>query len=75
MRFKTILRIKTNEIDEIRKICEDIKIKDDTFDYEIKDNTVIIYSDNIKKATARKYWFLNKTDKIIYGVVRAVEND
>ena len=26
--FKTILRIKTNEIDEIRKICEDIKIKE-----------------------------------------------
>jgi len=69
-KYKTILRIKHNEIDEVRKICEDIKAIDTTFNYEIKNNIVIIYSENRKKAIARKYWFLNKTDKIIYGVVK-----
>ena len=69
-KFKTILRVKHNEVNEIKKICEDIRLIDNTFNYEIKDNTVIIYSSNRKKAIARKYWFLNKTNKIIYGVVK-----
>ena len=58
-------------VGEIPLICNDIKERDKSFEYDIlDDNILIVYSKTEKQAYARGYWFKNKIDRRLVFKVR-----
>lgn len=68
--YKAQLGIVSGNTDKLIKVCEDIKLKDKTFKYEIVapfipfegrfENVLIIYDDDEKGVSERAGWFKNK---------------
>lgn len=60
--FKTILYLKPDEVKLMRQICEDVQVKDDTFDFEIHELedsdelALIVKSSDRKQAHRRGIW-------------------
>ena len=61
------MELKNEEIEKINKICQDIKSKDPSFDFEIKNNVLTLFSKTEKEAFSRGCWFREKAlDRNIY---------
>ena len=79
MRYKTIIRIRYNKEKEVRKICEDFKKTSENagekFIYEINNNILTISGcKDVKHAYRISGWFeRNFPDKVIYGIVKKIE--
>ena len=58
--FKTIIKLLADEVDKVNKICQDIKSKDPSFDFEIKNNVLTLFSKTEKEAFSRGCWFREK---------------
>ena len=80
MKCLTIIRLKHGKEEEVRKICEDFKktseSKREPFEYEIKENKLIITKNRDVKQAYRRMKFFQKPDfknLVIYTFVKKIE--
>lgn len=68
--WKTEITLPIDRVDEIKKIVESGKFKEDpTFKYKFEGNFLIIYSKNNDQAYKRGGWFIHNVDsRISYKV-------
>lgn len=71
--FKSTIGIKDETTDNIKKVCEDISLRDEIFKYEITEaygdfakqfkNVLIIYGDSRKYLYETSGWFIHKVTR------------
>jgi hypothetical protein len=73
--FKTCIPLRDSEVEEVLRVCEDIKIKDDSFRFKLRNSSIegfsrvlVIYNDNKDKAYKRGLWLVNKLNLSYYWV-------
>lgn len=55
--------------ENLLKVCEDIKKRDSTFNYSVKDNFIIIYCKTRDEAYKKGYWFKFKAGAKNFDIV------
>jgi hypothetical protein len=63
MKWQTVIKFDEKIKDKIEKIASDIAEIDDTFDFIIKKNYLIIFSKDKDTAIRRGDWFFHKVSK------------
>ena len=76
--YETIIGFRKELLGDMRRICHDISVKDDSFKYRIMpsyfdkyDYVLIIYSEGYDQAHSRGLWILNKAfpnEKLLYWI-------
>jgi hypothetical protein len=55
------IKMNENTIEEVRKICQEIELKDESFKWKVDDNKLLITHENNKNLVYKRVlWLINK---------------
>jgi len=67
--YKVFLEIQKEELDHVKRVCENIKMKDKTFDYGFEFDTIVLYCKSKNVAFKRGLWFKYRVKGVVKFVV------